>query len=291
MSSEPHKVMDWFRKCFLPARTVGNKILGWGRRQYKYFLRSFLLMQTFRTCRYTGIPLTREMINKGTPNINLNHEDMKNPNSLNVGEIMITINRVAVGIGERLSFETQKLIDQKMDELQERAINRLEKGDPNWEITEEEFRQVFNFELEFVRDNVRSPRENRKLLLDYLGIIENKNRKLTLADIWENFEYEIKGIEYDFESKIAKLNKKIEQFVNDKEQSNAAVAYENLLSDTELANPSKMRAGRQMIDFLYVLVGSGYIGSNDLGKMIDPHHWGKIQLFWNLDDTDYPSNP
>jgi hypothetical protein len=226
------------------------------------------------------------MINKGSPNINLNHENMENPYSMNVGEIMVTINEIAVGIGERLDFE-QKLIDKKIDELQERAINRLENGEPNWKIKEQEFRQMFDFELEFVRTKKHSRAKSRDLLLDYLDITTNRDRKLTLYNIWETFEYDVGGVKFTFDKKLEELNSKIEQFVKEKKAFGTSKAYENLLSDTELAMPSKRRAIKQMADALYVLVDSGYLGSTYLGKILAPYHWGKARLMWDL-DADYP---
>jgi hypothetical protein len=288
MKEQPYKVLDWFHKLYTPPTDSKHKLVGWGRHQYKYFLRSFLLKQTFRTCRYTGIPLTKEMINKGTPNINLNHENMKDPYSMNLGEIMITINAVAVGIGERLDFETQKLIDKKMDELQEKAIRRLESGIKDWEISEKEFKDTFDFELEFFGKSKSERDENRKKLLKYIGLNENSDIKLTLYDIWKNFKYEIDGVEYDsLNSKLAKLNNRVEQFVKDRLVLGTPYAYEQLLEDTELATKRRQKSIKQMLNALSVLVGSGYLGSYYLGRILNKDHWNKARLMWDL-DIDYP---
>jgi hypothetical protein len=163
----------------------------------------------------------------------------------------------------------------------------LENGDPNWKIKEKEFRQMYDFGLEFVKTKRHSRAKSRELLLDYLLISKQPNEKVTLIDIWESYEPKIDGTEYTFDKKLEELNSKIEQFVKDKKTLGTSKAYENLLSDTELANPSKRRSVKQMVDALYVLVGSGYLGSTYLGKILDMYHWGKARLMWNL-DADYP---
>jgi hypothetical protein len=55
-----------------------------------FFLRTYLLFQTFRTDRYTEARLTDNVINPGGRQINLNHEDMREPYSLNFNDIMCT---------------------------------------------------------------------------------------------------------------------------------------------------------------------------------------------------------
>jgi hypothetical protein len=116
---------------------------------------------------------------------------------------------------------------------------------------------------------------------------ENSDIKLTLYDIWRNFEYETGSFKYDIDKKISELNGKIEFFIKDKLASGTAYAYEQLLSDTELATKRRQKSIKQMVNVLSVLVGSEYLGSYYLGRILNKDHWNKARLMWDL-DIDYP---
>ncbi len=124
-------------------------------------------------------------------------------------------------------------------------------------------------------------------MLKYIWLNEKNDIKLTLYGIWKDFEYETGSFKYDIDKKISELNGKIEYFVEDRKVSGTAYAYEQLLSDTALANKRRRKSIKQMVNALSVLVGSRYLGSAYLGRILNKDHWNKARLMWDL-DIDYP---
>lgn len=289
MKENPLNVLQWIHDFFALPTSGEDKVVGWGRSPYKYFMRDTKLKQSLATERYTLIPFTPEMILPGTPNLHPNHKDMKNPYSLILQDITLSINKIAKEIGEHLALESQYKIESILDNIQEKAINSLINGKSDWEINKEELQKNFYWELEFLSER------DKELVAEKLNM--NKDDKITYYDIISKYEIEIKStkIVNNLDLKIEILNQKIQTFVKNKNLYGEKIAYDKLLSEiykdeTEEHKKEREKATKLMIRVLSFTINHHIIGSETLGKLISKKNWYKIKIIWDLDGK-YPQGP
>jgi hypothetical protein len=142
MVSNPLVLSRWFFDGFYPASHRHHKVLGWKRSQYRWTLKAFHTIRQLKTERNTLIPITSKMIRPGTPNSNLDHLDMTDKNSLEFRKTTFTYNTIAKGLSEYIHHTSQYAMNEALDKLQAKALDKFLGGDNDWQITEEDIQRT-----------------------------------------------------------------------------------------------------------------------------------------------------
>jgi hypothetical protein len=303
LGSNLETLLKWLDESFtLQSKSTPGHALGWSDWRARYLIISTELIDSLSTDWFAGFPIPNWMVNGQ----GFHPEHAGDPMSLIIEEVTFTSNFVAQHIAHQLTYECKMEVKERRRRLLQKAIESAFNGDLDWKITEDKFKRIFNFPLEF---NSKASEVYIQDLKSKLGL--STSDKITFFDVWAGRTYfNVKPIyglpdrdvgPYTFDDKLDIINDKImngyDGLVDRVEmamemthmsfEEALRMSYKNMLEGTKYYD--KFHRADRMVRILMILANNRLINAEKFGKIIDRYSWTKIKVLMNL-DSEYPGD-
>jgi len=311
LESNPQQLLKWLDETLeLESTQVKHHALGWSDYRARPLIVSTELVDSLFTDWFTGLPIPDWMAN----GFGFHPEHAGDPMSLVIEEVTATSNYIALKYAHRLTYECKMelkerrraLLKSPIQEILDTSLESLMNGENDWRITEEDFKRIFDFPLEFKSDTTERYMKER---WNELGLPEGST--ITFYDIWSRFD-DLEVIDsqghrqdqigpYTFDEKLAMINDKLWNtegtglvnwiqhglYLEMNIDEATAFAYKKTLEGTKFHD--MFGRTERMMHILMILVNNRLINAEKFGKIVDRYSWTKIKVLMNL-DGEYPGD-